>query len=69
MRTIVGIRMDNVDPKTNKPMTQERFAEKIGVPISTYQRYERYEVPIPTPVLIKIADTVGIVDVREIKYL
>lgn len=66
-RSIISIRMDNLN-KQGKPMSQIEFAKKIGVPISTYQRYERNETQIPVDVVVNIADTVGIVDIREINY-
>ena len=60
LRTIRGLRCD-------LNLTQTEMAEKLNIPIANYQRYERLEVPVPLKVMIKIADLVGIVDVREIK--
>lgn len=59
-RTIIGIRSD-------LGMTQEEMASAIGVPLSNYQRYEGYKVKIPLDVMFRIADMVGIVNIREIK--
>lgn len=59
-RTIRGIRYD-------LGFTQCQMAKKLGIPISSYQRYERNEAVIPATILIQIADMVGIADVREIK--
>lgn len=58
-RTLRGIRND-------LGMTQKEMADKIGCSQAMYQRYERNEVIIPVNLLIKMADMVGIVDVREI---
>ena len=60
-RTIKGLRNDI-------GFTQKEMADQLGVPISTYQRYENYMYKIPSSILVKIADLAGIVDVREIKY-
>lgn len=60
-RSFAGIRAD-------LRLSQTEMAEKLGVPIATYQRYERLEVKVPTDITVKIANMVGIIDVREIKF-
>lgn len=60
-RTIKGLRSD-------LNLTQKEMADALGIPICNYQRYEKLEVPVPLKVMIKIADMVGIVDIREIKF-
>lgn len=61
LRTFAGIRAD-------LELTQEEMAEKLSIPISNYQRYERCEVKPPIDVMIGVADAAGIVDIRKIKY-
>lgn len=61
LRTIKGLRHD-------LNLTQMEMAEKLNIPIANYQRYERLEVMPPLDVVVDIADMVGIVDIREIKY-
>ncbi|OQD46418.1 hypothetical protein BIY37_03425 [Candidatus Brocadia sapporoensis] len=39
-----------------KNLSQKKFAEKIGVPIATYQRYEYGETLPPEPVLKRVAE-------------
>lgn len=60
-RSIAGIR-------TDLKMNQFEMAEKLGVSISTYQRYERNETPIPVEIAIKIADMAKVEDLRTIKF-
>lgn len=60
-RTIRGLRND-------LGLTQKEMAEKLGVPIASYQRYERYQQVPTAKMLIKLADLCGILDLREIKY-
>lgn len=60
-RTIIGIRSD-------LDLTQEEMAKKLNLPYATYQRYERYETKIPVEVMIRIADMVNIVDIRDIRF-
>lgn len=60
-RTIKGLRCD-------LELTQRQMAEKLGIGIVTYQRYEQYKCKIPVDLLVRIADMSGIVDIREIKY-
>ncbi len=60
-RTLKGLR-------TDLGLTQIEMAKKLGVSIATYQRYENYVYKIPSAVLVKIADMVNIVDVRDIKF-
>ena len=59
-RTLKGLRCD-------LELSQKEFAEKIGCPLASYQRYERYEIRIPAEVAINIADLCKIKDVRDIK--
>lgn len=60
-RTIKGLR-------TDLELKQEQMAERLGVSLPTYKRYENYQARIPAAVLVKIADMCGITDVRTIKY-
>lgn len=60
-RTILGIRSD-------LGLSQEEMSKRLNLSVPTYQRYEKYENKIPVEVVVKIADMVGIVDIREIKY-
>lgn len=59
-RTIKGIRFD-------LSLTQQEMANKLGVPLNTYRRYENYITKIPVNVLIKIADLAKIENIRSIK--
>lgn len=60
-RTIKGLR-------TDLELKQEQMAERLGVSLPTYKRYENYKARIPAAVLVKIADMCGISDVRNIKF-
>lgn len=60
-RTIKGLRND-------LGLTQKQMADKIGVPYSSYQRYENYIAKIPTEVIDKIMKLSGITSLQEIKY-
>lgn len=60
-RTFKGLRND-------LGFTQKQMAEKLGVPVISYQRYENYQYKIPSTILVKVADMAGITDVREIRY-
>lgn len=40
-------------------ITQKQMAEKIGLHVNTYQRYERGDREMPANVLLKIADTLN----------
>ena len=48
-RTLKGIRND-------LNLTQKEMANKLNIPIATYQRYETGKSPIPIDIAIKIAD-------------
>lgn len=56
-RTLKGIRND-------LNLTQKEMANKLNIPIATYQRYETGKTPMPIDVAIKIADYGNIVDLR-----
>ena len=60
-RTLKGIRND-------LNLTQKEMANKLNIPIATYQRYETGKTPMPIDVAIKIADYGNIVDLRDIKF-
>lgn len=60
-RTMAGIRKD-------LQLTQIEMANKLNIPIATYQRYETGKTPIPIDIAIKIADYGNIVDLRDIKF-
>lgn len=60
-RTIKGLRND-------LGLTQKEMAEKIDVPIASYQRYENYVAKIPTEVIVKIMEITGIENLKEIKF-
>lgn len=62
LRTIRGLRND-------LGMTQKEMADKLDVPIASYQRYETYSAEkIPFEVILKLADLTGLQDLRQIKY-
>ena len=60
-RTMAGIRKD-------LQLTQIEMANKLNIPIATYQRYETGKTPIPIDIAIKIADFGNILDLRDIKF-
>ncbi|MCI7157711.1 MAG: helix-turn-helix transcriptional regulator [Bacilli bacterium] len=60
-RTLKGIRND-------LNLTQKEMANKLNIPIATYQRYETGKSPIPIDIAIKIADYGNIIDLRDIKF-
>ena len=60
-RTLKGIRND-------LNLTQKEMANKLNIPIATYQRYETGKSPIPIDSAIKIADYGNIIDLRDIKF-
>ena len=60
-RTLKGIRND-------LNLTQKEMANKLNIPIATYQRYETGKSPIPIDIAIKIADQGNIIDLRDIKF-
>ena len=60
-RTLKGIRND-------LNLTQKEMANKLNIPIATYQRYETGKSPIPIDIAIKIADYGDIIDLRDIKF-
>lgn len=60
-RTLKGIRND-------LNLTQKEMANKLNIPIATYQRYETGKSPIPINIAIKIADYGNIIDLRDIKF-
>lgn len=60
-RTLKGIRND-------LNLTQKEMANKLNIPIATYQRYETGKSPIPIDIAIKIADYGNIIDLRYIKF-
>lgn len=60
-RTLKGIRND-------LNLTQKEMANKLNIPIATYQRYETGKSPIPIYIAIKIADYGNIIDLRDIKF-
>ena len=49
-------------------LTQKEMANKLNIPIATYQRYETGKSPIPIDIAIKIADYGNIIDLRDIKF-
>ena len=60
-RTLKGIRND-------LNLTQKEMANKLNIPIATYQRYETGKSSIPIDIAIKIADYGNIIDLRDIKF-
>ena len=60
-RTLKGIRND-------LNLTQKEMANKLNIPIATYQRYETGKSPIPIDIAIKIAYYGNIIDLRDIKF-
>ena len=61
-RTLKGLRYD-------LGLNQKEMADKLGIGLATYQRYEQYKFRIPADILVRIADMSGITDIREIKYI
>ena len=61
LRTLKGLRND-------LGMTQKQIAEKLEVPIASYQRYENYQTTIPFEVILKIGDLATVDDLRQIRY-
>lgn len=59
-RTIKGLRND-------LGLTQKQMAEKLGVPIASYQRYENYQQRIPVDVIFDIAKLCDISNPIDIK--
>ena len=49
-RTMAGIRKD-------LQLTQIEMANKLNIPIATYQRYETGKTPIPIDIAIKIGSS------------
>lgn len=45
-----AMRLSVIDPETNKPMTQTRMAERLGVDLRTVQNYE-YGRTLPYPII------------------
>lgn len=46
--------------RDSRGMTQAQVAEAIGVPVTTYRKYEYGERQTPTDVLISLADLYGV---------
>ena len=49
-----------------KGLTLKALAEKLNIPVRTYQRYESGERKPDIQTAIRIADTLGVSDVRVI---
>lgn len=67
LRSFESIRAD-LGAILNEKITQERMAELLGVSLSTYKRYEKELNKVPTDITVKIADMIGEVDIRKIRY-
>ena len=61
MRTIKGVRND-------LNLSQKEMAEKLCIPLASYQRYENYKAKIPVEVMDKIMELCGINSLKEIRY-
>lgn len=61
MRTIKGVRND-------LNLSQREMAEKLDVPLASYQRYENYKAKIPVEVMDRIMELCGINSLKEIRY-
>ena len=52
--------------RKSKGLTLKALAEKLNIPVRTYQRYESGERKPDIQTAIRIADTLGVSDVRVI---